>query len=634
MEFPLRGADGKYRWFLTRARPLRDSAGRIVRWIGTNTNIDERKRAIDAIDLLAQTSAVLSSSLDYEETLARIARLAVPRVGETCTVYLRHDDGTVSQVAEAPVGGAGGERLRVGDAADVEHLGPGDLVDGYAKVLQTGRTELRTHVDGEVLREGSSAHPSLRSADEAGVQSWIGVPLTRQGTRESVGSGQTIGALVFALTTPGRHFTAEDVPLAEEIGKRASLALENARLYRDAKVAVEAERRARDKAEDATRLKDEFLATLSHELRTPLNAILGWSRLLQTNALPAERREHAIDTVVRNAVAQNQLIDDLLDLGRIISGKMRLTVDAVDLTQVIDAAIDVVQPAADAKGVRLQRVDDAEPVQVSGDAGRLQQVVWNLLSNAVKFTPRGGHVVVLVERNEASVEISVGDSGSGIAPAFLPFVFDRFRQQDGAITRKAGGLGLGLAIVKSIVELHGGTVEAHSDGEGKGSTFSVHIPVATLRGTARRDAREVLAPATRGEAELGYPAELAGLRILVVDDEDDARDLLRTLLEHCRATVFTAANVSDALVVFDRERPALVVSDIGMPGENGYSLIRKLRARGPADGGATPAIALTAYARSEDRRRALVDGFQSHVAKPVDPHELLQTIARVAQRHR
>ncbi len=424
------------------------------------------------------------------------------------------------------------------------------------------------------------------------------------------------------------------MPLAEEIGKRASLAIENARLYRDARVAVAAERSARDKAEEATRLKDEFLATVSHELRTPLNAILGWGRLLQSGGIAEERRAHAVDTVVRNAIAQNQLIEDMLDLGRIISGKMRLTVQSMELAQIVDAASDVVQPAADARGVVLVRAIPAEPLPISGDAGRLQQVVWNLLSNAVKFTPRGGRVTVRVTRREGGMDIAVEDTGSGISAPFLPFVFDRFRQQDGAITRKTGGLGLGLAIVKSIVELHGGTVEATSAGEGHGSTFAVHLPVSETRALAPVPATTSDAPLRDADGSMPRPPELVGLRVLVVDDELDARELLRTLLEHCQAKVTTAASVAEAMGHFDRARYDVIVSDIGMPVENGYDLIRQVRARAVEAGGKVPAIALTAYARSEDRKRALVEGFQTHVAKPIDPNELLLIVAAAAATQR
>lgn len=307
----------------------------------------------------------------------------------------------------------------------------------------------------------------------------------------------------------------------------------------------------------------------------------------------------------------------------------------VDAASVVEGSIDVVQLAADAKGVRIQRLIDTDAGSVPGDASRLQQVVWNLLSNAVKFTPRDGRVHVTLRRGHVHVELIVADTGAGIAPAFLPYVFDRFRQQDGAVNRKTGGLGLGLAIAKSIVELHGGTVEAHSDGEGRGSTFIVRLPLAPARSTLASlpGRRRTLSPAPHGGLHIRRPSEIAGLEILVVDDEEDARNLVRAVLEHCEARVTTVASAAEALENIDASRPDVVVSDIGMPDEDGYVFIRKLRARPRDAGGRIPAVALTAYARAEDRRRALLEGFQSHAAKPIDPQELVIVIANLVGRY-
>jgi PAS domain S-box-containing protein len=387
-------------------------------------------------------------------------------------------------------------------------------------------------------------------------------------------------------------------------------------------------RRARDKAEEATRMKDEFLATVSHELRTPLNAMLGWARMLASGSLTPEKTVHAINTIVRNAVAQNQIIDDLLDVSRIITGQLRLDVDFVDVNQVVTAAIDVVRPAAEAKGVDLQWLLNPDAGLIKGDAGRLQQVLWNLLTNAVKFTSRGGRVHVTLRRYDSLVEIEVADTGKGIAPAFLPRVFDRFAQQEAGNSRKTGGLGLGLAIVKHLVELHGGVVEAHSDGEGKGSTFVVKIPLAPVR-VSRPDPT----PALPAVENLKVPSELEGLHVLVVDDEADARELVQAALEGGGAIVTLAASGADALEAIRVRKPDVIVSDIGMPDEDGYSFIRKLRQLSREAGGRIPAVALTAYARAEDRRKALVAGFQNHAAKPVEPQELLMVIANLAGRY-
>ncbi|MFZ6182772.1 ATP-binding protein [Nannocystis pusilla] len=388
---------------------------------------------------------------------------------------------------------------------------------------------------------------------------------------------------------------------------------------------------ARREAEAATRLRDEFLATVSHELRTPLTSILGWAQMLQLDGLSAEQRRHAIDTIERNARAQAQLIEDLLDVSSILAGKLRLEVQAVNIREIVEAALETVRPAAEARGVRLQATL-ASGATVMGDPQRLQQVVWNLLSNAVKFTPRAGRVQVLVERRDSSVEIVVADTGKGIAPEFQPHVFERFRQADGATTRRHGGLGLGLSIVRQLVEMHGGTVSVFSEGEDRGASFTVRIPLAvTLR-------REVETPETlRKEAakqDLHCPPELAGLRVLVVDDERDTRDMLGTLLRRCGVEVTLAASAAEALRSIEAERPDVLVSDIGMPGEDGYSLLEKLRKLPREAGGTLPAVALTAYARSEDRTRALLAGFNNHVAKPVEPLELLAVIASLSWRTR
>jgi signal transduction histidine kinase len=392
------------------------------------------------------------------------------------------------------------------------------------------------------------------------------------------------------------------------------------------------EQEARKQAEEANRIKDEFLATLSHELRTPLNAILGWAQVMRGGRLDEATTSRALETIERNARAQAQLIADLLDVSRIITGKLRLELRPVELPRIIEAVLDSVRPAADAKGIQLRVVLAPLTTPVLGDADRLQQVVWNLLSNAIKFTPRGGRVEVQVEHTPSNVVVRVSDTGMGIRPDFLPYVFDRFRQAESSITRTHGGLGLGLSIVRHMVELHGGTVEVDSAGEGQGATFMVRLPI-------RVDLSEAPAasPEQRSPVPEGHPgnnaAVLDGTRVLVVEDEDDARDLLVMTLEQCGATVEAVASVPEALDVFDRSPlPDVLVSDIGVPVEDGYSLMKKLRAREPGRGGDVPAVALTAYARAEDRLRALSAGFQSHLAKPIDPAELVATIARLAGR--
>jgi signal transduction histidine kinase len=387
-------------------------------------------------------------------------------------------------------------------------------------------------------------------------------------------------------------------------------------------------------AEEANRIKDDFLAILSHELRTPLNAIVGWSVLLQTGRLDPESTRKAVDTINRNAMMQNQLISDILDVSRIVAGKLRLEPAAVDLIAVIGAAVETVQPSALAKDVRIEVALAEWSVVVTGDATRLQQVIWNLLSNAIKFAPKGGLVAVRLRDAGDSAEIVVEDQGPGIAPAFLPFVFDRFRQADSSSTRPKGGLGLGLAIVRHLVELHGGTVEA-ANRRPSGAVFTVRLPkrAATGRGlepsgveAVDLDSAVALLSASRTQQPL------AGVRLVVLDDEEDARDLLRAVLGGAGADVLTAASAAEALPLVERERPDVILCDIEMPGEDGYSFLAKMLALGPGRGGETPAIALTAYASREDASRAAAAGFRVHIAKPVSPYDLIAAVAAFARR--
>jgi PAS domain S-box-containing protein len=386
---------------------------------------------------------------------------------------------------------------------------------------------------------------------------------------------------------------------------------------------LQSEQVARIEIERASRMKDEFLATLSHEIRTPLNAILGWATILRSRRLGAEGAAQGLETIERSARLQAQMIDDLLDMSRIISGKLRLDVQRVDLADVLRAAAETVSPAAAAKDIRMQLVLDPQAGPVGGDPNRLQQVFWNLLSNAIKFTTKGGRVQVLLERIESHVEVSVNDTGEGIEPAFLPHVFDRFRQADATTTRRHGGLGLGLAIAKQVVELHGGTIGATSPGKGRGATFSVALPLSAVQPESEPPP-ERRHPATETLPVMSeIDVRLAGVRVLVVDDEPDARTLLRQLFEEHDAVVSTAASVAEAIAALQALRPDVLVSDIGMPDADGYTLIRRVRALPPEQGGRTPAIALTAYARAEDRVRAIAAGFQHHLSKPIEPAELL-----------
>jgi PAS domain S-box-containing protein len=389
------------------------------------------------------------------------------------------------------------------------------------------------------------------------------------------------------------------------------------------------EKEAREEAQAANRMKDEFLATVSHELRTPLTAMLGWARIIKSGQLPPAKLAHGLDVIERNGRAQAGIIDDILDVSRIITGKLRLEIDAVDLAVVVQAAMDTVRPAADAKSIHIELNVDPSIRRFSGDQDRLQQVVWNLLSNAIKFTPKGGRVEVVSAYVDSHVEISVTDTGQGISADFLPHVFDRFRQADGTSTRRHGGLGLGLAIVRHLVELHGGTVHVESDGESRGTRFTVSLPVTQGQLPARATRADTVPPPAFAD---GDKRVLAGLLVLAVDDELDARELIATVLENAGARVVAVATAEEALLAISNDCPDVLLSDIGMPPIDGYSLIRKIRDLPADQGGRIPAAALTAYSRAEDARRAFEAGFERHVPKPVEPDVLVAQVAALAGR--
>jgi PAS domain S-box-containing protein len=396
---------------------------------------------------------------------------------------------------------------------------------------------------------------------------------------------------------------------------------------------LQSERAARSEAERSSRMKDEFLATLGHELRTPLNAILGWSEVLRRTGSANAKLADGLRVIERNARAQAQIIEDLLDMSSIISGKVRLEMRKVDLASVIEASLNAVRPAAETKGIELKVAFDTSTGPVRGDSNRLQQVFWNLLTNAVKFTPKAGCVSVTLGSEGSQLKVSVADDGEGIDRAFLPYVFERFRQADASTSRRHGGLGLGLSIVKQLVELHGGSITAFSPGKEKGSTFTVKLPVMAVDiESAEWNAQRSYAPRSASDHADAYAqsADLGGVRVLVVDDEPDARSLIERLLQECEATVTTAGSASEALEHVVREAPDVLLSDIGMPKEDGYSLMRRIR-RLSGKASRIPAIALTAYARAEDRAKALQAGYQMHLAKPVEPATLIATVARLVK---
>jgi PAS domain S-box-containing protein len=613
-EFRIVPPEGALRWVYGFAKMLPADGAGARRLVGTVQDVTARKGAEDEraqlireqaaraeaeaarrrAAFLAEVGATLaSSSLDDRATLANLARLAVPEVADWCVVLVV-DDG-----APEPVAAEHADPTRLADLWELARRpASADNAGGVFEVMRTG--EPRLYPTLPPFQQLSDPEV-MRLMERVGYTSMILLPLRAR--------NNTFGCV--SLGAVGRRFTEDDLSLGQSLADRAALVADNARLYRE--------------AQEANRMKDEFLATLSHELRTPLNAIVGWTKLLQGGQLDEPTRARAVDTIDRNARAQTQLIEDILDVSRIVAGKLNLDVRAVDLPALVEGALDSVRHAADAKGVRLVAEIDRGVGPFEGDPGRLQQVAWNLLSNAIKFTPRGGQVVARLRPAGDHVELVVQDDGMGIKPEFLPHVFERFRQADSSSTRPHGGLGLGLAIVRHLVELHGGSVGVTSEGEGKGATFTVRLPL--------RDAPLLTETPHRMPAAAPLP-QLSGVSVLVVEDEADARELIRTVLEQLGAGVIAASTAEEALAALDGQRLDVLLSDIEMPGMDGYELMRRVRER-PADrGGRIPAAALTAYARPEDRAAALRAGYQLHVAKPVQPAALAAVVSSLAGRDR
>ena len=581
--------------------------GKPVAVEGIARDVTERKRAETGLRFLAEAGGVIASSLDYETTLASVARMAVPTLADWCSVDVFDDNHTLKRLAVAHV-----DQAKVEWAYELQKRYPADMnaPRGIPNVLRTGQSEIYPEIADEMLVAAALDAEHLKIMREVGFTSAIIAPL--------LAHGRTLGTITFITAESKRKYGQDDLALAESLAHRAAYAIENARLYRS--------------AQEANRLKDEFLATVSHELRTPLTAIMGWAYLLRTGQIDDGSATDALETIERNARSQAQIIDDLLDVSRIITGKLRLDVREIDPSSFIESAIEAVRPAAEAKEVRLQKVMDTGVISIAGDPGRLQQVVWNLLSNAIKFTPKGGRVQIRLERVNSHIEIVVTDTGSGIKADFLPHVFERFRQADQATTRQHGGLGLGLAIVRHLIELHGGTVQVESAGEGQGATFRVKLPLVPVY--QKQNIEERVHPAAREAlASFSCPERLDGLKVLVVDDEADTRELLRIGISQCGAEVMTAASASEALEIINKDRPQILISDIGMPDEDGYDLIRKVRALPAERGGDIPAIALTAYARTEDRMQVLRAGYQMHVPKPVEFAELIAIITSLIRRN-
>jgi signal transduction histidine kinase/ActR/RegA family two-component response regulator len=556
--------------------------------------------------LLIDASTLLGSGLLIEHALPRLARLAVPWLGDLCAIDLVQEDGALARVAGTHVDPA--KEALVTELRSRHGFNPASPA-GVPAAVRARRTVLVARVtDADLMAEAQNAD-QLRLLQRLGPRSWLIVPL--------IGRARVLGAITLAITESGRRYGRADEGLAAAVAGQAAAAIEIARLRHDAET-------ARSAAESASRARDEFLATLSHELRNPLNAMLGWARLLESGKLDEEQARRAVRIILRNVDAQVRLVDDLLDVSSVVSGRMRLALQVVDLRGVIEEVLDSVRAGAAAKGVRLHALVESPGVPISGDPDRLRQVVWNLLSNAVKFTPSGGRVEIKARRVRSHAEMVVADTGQGIHADVLPHVFDPLRQGDGTTTRTHGGTGLGLALVRHLVELHGGSVFAESMGEGQGATFVVKLPLLVA------GAREH--PFAPSEPSAASAVSLAGVRVLVVDDDPVAVDMVVAMLVQSGAAARGSDSVASALRTVAQWRPDVLISDVEMPGEDGYTLIRRLRALSPDAGGKTPAVALTAFNRSEDRIRSFREGFSIHLSKPVDPDELILVIANLAGR--
>ena len=609
--------------------------GREAGRVWSYRDVTARLRAEEALrdeagvlHFLNRTGATIAATLDIATLLQTVIDAATQVSGAAFGAFFYRDEMTPTP----SLANAGGTPMLA--LAGISQPPP-DQFDSlrtaalFGAAWGDGQTVRCADVTAEARYGATSSYFGV-AGDEAPLRSFLAVPVTLR-------SGATVGGLFFGHPDIG-VFTERTERIVVGVAAHAAIALDNARLVEgmrrvavEREQLVEAERAARAESVRAARIKDEFLSTLSHELRTPLTAILGWAKVLLLQRADAPTQQRGLEAIARNASAQAALIENLLDMSRIVSGKVQLDLQPADLARIVDAALEKVGAAAAGKGVAVERQVDAAACDVRGDAARLQQVVENLVSNAIKFTPAGGRVTIAVAEVDGQVELAVTDTGSGIEPKFLPHVFDHFRQADSSITRRHGGLGLGLAIVRQLVALHGGAVSARSAGAGQGASFVVRLPHG--RGTALP-----LAVATPAESPARAGAfsdvDLHGLHLLVVDDDTDARELIAQLLVECGADVRQAASAADALHEFERETPDVLLSDIGMPERDGYELIRDIRGLDAAHGGNVPAVALTAFTRSEDRARAILAGYQAHIGKPIQPNELVATVAGLAERRR
>ena len=628
VEYRIIKPDGTMAWIEARGKWTIDVRGRPTRMTGICMDVTQRKQAEEALrdetetlELLNRTGTLLASRLELHAIAQVMTDAAAAHTGAQLSAFVFTD--AADQDATYFTGiGARQDKL--------EDFGQFVANELFASTLNTASTECHDDVSKTLANGVQPRHSTTDNAPSPpNIRSYLAAPVISR-------TGEVIAGIFLGHGNPGM-FCARSQRAVAGMVAQAAIAIDNARLYEVARKAaaerqhlLDSERAARSEAERMCALKDDFLATLSHELRTPLSAILGWSRILRNRSAGDAETQRGLETIERNARVQTRLIEDLLDMSRISSGKVRMDVEAVAPAHFIKAAIETLRPVAHAKHIRLAVVLDPSAGPILGDPGRLQQVVWNLLSNSIKFTPKEGSIQVILKQVESQIEISITDSGVGIEADFLPHLFERFRQADASTTRNYGGLGLGLSIVRSLVELHGGTVFATSEGEDRGATFTLRFPLLPAHANAAGDAR--IGRDSGIDAPHFNTIDLSGLRILVVDDQADARDLVKRLLTDCGADVLTAGDATEALRIIREERPTILVSDIGMPDVDGFELLQRIRGVEGGSDAKLRAIALTAFARSEDRARALRAGFSAHVSKPVEPAHLIATIAMVAGR--
>ena len=600
IDLRLRRVDGQFRWHLVHALPALDRSGRILKWLGTCTDIDDQKRAEGMLGFLAEVSKVLAGSLDYEVTLEAVARLAVPHVADWCVVDMLEPTGATRRLAVAHR-----DPKKVELAWEISRRYPPSLGDPRlaTSVLRTGRTEIARTIDDHILASSAKDETHLAMLREQGCTSAISAALTAR--------GRTLGVITFAMAESQRYYSDADLPLVEDLARRAAMAVDNARLYREAQ-------QAREEAESANRAKDRFLAVLSHELRTPLTPVLAEVAAMLDDPNTPESVRSTLAMTRRNVELEARLIDDLLDLNRIVQGKLRLKLEEVDVHRLVNEALGICRVGVEEAALHIDLALEANRYHVQADSARLEQVIWNLIKNAVKFTPHGGFISIRTSTPpEGGLQVQVSDTGVGIESDVIPRIFDAFEQGESSVTQQFGGLGLGLAISRSLAEAHGGTLTASSPGKNQGASFVLHLPPSIL-----------VDPPAEADAISRPSTEPVGatLRILLVEDNADTLRVMSRLLMRRGHQVTTAESVASATKAVLNAPFDLLVSDLGLPDGSGLDLIRKVRQSLTQP---LPAIALSGYGLDEDLRHSREAGFVEHLIKPLDFATLEQAIHRV-----